>query len=192
MLKPTTSINYSSCHDNYTMYDQLMKTYKDNDKARMFQTFIMSNLFITQGIIFMNAGSEFFRTKLGEENSYNTSDEQNHIDWDKRDIEQKNIEIIKSLIKLRKSYKGYRLHTTSLIKKYTKVNVLKKGVIEYVITYDNNEYVHLINATNKSYHKTYDTEYIEIMKDSSIHLESVTRVNSIDVSPFTIHILKLK
>lgn len=39
---------------------------------------------LSQGIPFLHAGQEFYRTKQGNENSYNANDEINRLDWDQK------------------------------------------------------------------------------------------------------------
>lgn len=190
MLKPTTTINYASCHDNYTMYDQFMYKYKDDVKSKALQTFNLTNLFFTQGIIFLHSGSEFFRTKLGEENSYNTSDEQNKIDWDLRDQHNDHIEYIKELIRIRKSFKGYRLPTKRLINKHVSVKALKQGVIEYVINYDNQTYLHYINATKTDFSKSLDTTYQVLVSEGNASVNGLYETDSISLKPSSLIVLK--
>lgn len=192
MLKPTTTVNYASCHDNYTIYDQYKKKYKKDKKVKELVTFNIANLLITQGIIFIHSGSEFFRTKLGEENSYNVSDEVNHIDWDLRDANKANIEYIKELIKIRKSYKGYHLDTVLEIQEHTKVSVIKPGVIEYVIDYDGFTYKHYINATKKTFTSNLNNEYTLLANKHKANIEGIEVVSKIKVTPFSLVVLRRK
>ncbi len=190
MLKPTTSVNYFSCHDNYTIYDQYKIKYKKDKKIKELIRFNLANLFITQGVIFIHSGCEFFRTKLGVENSYNVSDLVNHIDWDLRDKEVENIEYVKELIKIRKSFKGYRLPTTELIEEYTTVEVIIPGVIEYTIDYDGQEYKHIINATQRSFSKKLDGKYKLLLNKVSANIEGIEEVSKVKVPAYSLVILK--
>lgn len=186
MLKPTTTVNYASCHDNYTIFDQYMIKYKDQEKVQAFQSFNLANLFLTQGIIFFHSGSEFFRTKLGEENSYNVSDEVNHIDWDLRDTHVNHINYIKEIIQIRKHFKGYRLSTKRLIKKHVSVNVLKQGIIEYIISYNKQTYTHYINATNKPFSKILKQQNILLINKTQANHQGIKTVQEITVAPFSL------
>jgi len=190
MLKPTTTINYASCHDNYTIFDQYMIKYKVPSKVRELQSFNLANLFLTQGIIFFHSGSEFFRTKLGEENSYNTSDDANQIDWDLRDTYANHIDFIKEIIKIRKSFKGYRLSTKQLIKKHVLVTVLKQGIIEYIINYNNETYSHYINATNKPFTKKLKQKSKLLINKYEASVSGLIDVKEITVEPFSLVALK--
>ena len=105
------ALNYLDNHDNLTLYDKLLKTNQDDLKSKYGYTFTtnkdLENLYnlnqtvantyykevadqlklslvsvmTAQGIPFMNAGTEFARTKYGDGNSYRTSDNINAIDW---------------------------------------------------------------------------------------------------------------
>lgn len=53
---------------------------------------------MSQGIPFIHAGQEFYRTKGGVYNSYNSPDNINCINWDFRDIYKKDVDDIKKLL----------------------------------------------------------------------------------------------
>ncbi len=99
---PSQALVYGDCHDNYILWDQLTKAsgstaYTGTAVATQNQVRIAMALIMTaQGIPFMTAGSEFGRTKKGDHNSYNASDDINQIDWNR----------IKSLSSLANFYKG--------------------------------------------------------------------------------------
>ena len=190
MAKPTTTINYASCHDNYTIFDQYMIKYKDEEKVKELQSFNLANLFLTQGIIFFHSGSEFFRTKLGEENSYNTSDEANKIDWNLRDTHKNHVDYIKEIIKIRKAHKGYRLSTKRLIKKHVTAKAIKQGIIEYTINYNNETLKHYINATNKPYNVVLDTQYNVLINKTQASLEGLGLITNLSVEPYSFVALK--
>ena len=85
---PTQTVNYVSCHDNYTLMDKLCLTRPDvsrEDRIRMGR--LCAAIYLTaQGIPFIHAGEELLREKLDSqgrrvENSYNAPDTVNAIDW---------------------------------------------------------------------------------------------------------------
>lgn len=73
---PAQTVNYVSCHDNYTLFDQLNWTLRgDNSKAdigtdvtadfaRSGAVATMAATLLSQGIGFVQGGDEFFRTKV--------------------------------------------------------------------------------------------------------------------------------
>lgn len=115
---PTEVINYVSCHDGRTLWDQLvastenLKTHTDTELKAMdkLAAFI---IFTSQGIPFMQGGEEFLRTKFGSHNSYNLPDKINKIRWDFK-IENRDIfEYYKGLIQLRKEHPMFRMATAA-------------------------------------------------------------------------------
>ncbi|MBO6060907.1 MAG: hypothetical protein J6P98_02140, partial [Clostridia bacterium] len=77
-------INYMACHDNNTIWDKLQLS---NPDATDEERFLMNRLgieiiMLAKGTPFFLAGEEMLRTKGGDSNSYNSSDEVNNIDWD--------------------------------------------------------------------------------------------------------------
>ena len=77
-------INYMSSHDNRTLWDILQNANPDADEAtRLAQNRLGAALvLLSKGTPFWLAGEEMLRTKQGNENSYNASDEINNLDWD--------------------------------------------------------------------------------------------------------------
>lgn len=68
---PEMSVNYLSCHDNYTLYDQLnyllhgpMNAGKDHMDAIEATIGSTATLLASEGIAFIHGGEEIFRTKL--------------------------------------------------------------------------------------------------------------------------------
>lgn len=117
---PTQSINYNSCHDNYTLYDKLKVSRadaSDEDIVKMNKLAAAIN-YTSQGVPMMLAGEEFLRSKPDSskktgynENSYNAGDTINSIKWDSLDDETlaKVNEYYKGLIAFRKAHAALRL-----------------------------------------------------------------------------------
>jgi pullulanase len=118
--EPHQSINYVESHDNHTMWDRFLSfsltENEENRKAR--HRLATSIVILSQGIPFIHAGQEFFRTKNGVENSYNAPDEINLLNWTRRSCYKDNVEYIKGLIQLRKLHAAFRLPSAQLIKKH--------------------------------------------------------------------------
>ncbi|WP_085993595.1 type I pullulanase [Oceanobacillus senegalensis] len=115
----TQSVNYVECHDNHTLWDRLQLTNpfsSDKDRKRMHQLATALTL-LSQGVPFIHAGQEWFRTKNGVENSYKSNDFINQLDWSKRETENDNVEFLKALIRLRKKYEVFRLKSKQEIRR---------------------------------------------------------------------------
>lgn len=103
---PSQVITYVSAHDNWTLWDKLSLTVKE-EKERMRANRMAAAIYMTcQGNLFLLSGEEFARTKEGLENSYNAPIEINRLDW-KRAYEQFELtEYYRGLIALRKQSPG--------------------------------------------------------------------------------------
>ncbi|PEY42461.1 type I pullulanase [Bacillus cereus] len=118
-LEPIQSINYVECHDNMTMWDKLVRSNQEAEdiQKRRHRLATAMTLF-SQGIPFLHAGQEFYRSKKGNENSYNALDEINQLDWDQKEKEMETVAYIQGLIAIRKAHRAFRFQAAHLIKKH--------------------------------------------------------------------------
>ena len=137
-INPNQVLNYVSCHDNYTLEDQLLQSMGNADITNAY-TQAESLVFLAQGVPFMQEGEEFRRSKYNEEkqkyegNSYNTGDFDNNMDYSLK-IKYPNIySKFKELIKLRKDYSEFRLSTRQDITDNVKNMSADGGIIIYEI-----------------------------------------------------------
>lgn len=108
---PNQSINYVECHDNLTFYDKMLLSCGfAKDSFRECQDFANHLIAISQGVPFYHAGQEFYRSKMGVENSYNSPDEINKIVWNPK---SESVDKLRKLLKIRKKYSLYRLPSYS-------------------------------------------------------------------------------
>lgn len=112
------SVNYVECHDNFTFYDFAKSLSLSDKEAVDAARLALQIIIVSEGIPFIHAGEEFFKTKKGIENSYNSSDSINKFDYKRRDKYSANIEGIKDLISIRKEYNVFRLYKALDIRKY--------------------------------------------------------------------------
>ncbi|TWI59109.1 type I pullulanase [Halalkalibacter nanhaiisediminis] len=149
--RPTQSVNYVECHDNHTLWDRLeLSNAGENEQTRKRMHQIATGLtIISQGIPFLHAGQEWFRTKKGDENSYISGDEINQLDWNRRVEEDKNIQWIKALISLRKQYNVFRLSSVQEIQKRLQVLKTPDPLFGYSLIGDSEEFVIFINPMKR-------------------------------------------
>ena len=115
--QPEQSVNYVSCHDDYTLFDRLSLVNPDAPR----QTLIRQNrlaaafVFLSQGVPFLQAGEEILRTKPKgrgkfDDNSYRSPDRVNAIRWDTLESPeyQETLAYYKGLIAFRKAHEGLR------------------------------------------------------------------------------------
>ncbi len=83
-LNPQEVVNYVGSHDGQTLYD--ISQYKhaiavsSADRARA-QVVALGTMLMAQGVPFIHAGDELLRSKGFDQNSYNSGDWFNRIDW---------------------------------------------------------------------------------------------------------------
>lgn len=135
-INPNLVLNYVACHDNYTLYDQLIQT-MNPDRLPDAYTQAEAIIFLAEGIPFIQEGEDFLRSKLDpdtgkyEGNSYNVGDFINVMDYSLKVDNQKIYNKIRELIALRKSIDSFRLSSRDEIKnRLTDVN-FTDGVISY-------------------------------------------------------------
>ena len=115
--QPWNTITYCECHDNHVLWDKLAISAKNATEAERIQMdkLAMSIILTSQGISFLHAGTEFLRTKKGVENSFESPDSINAIDWSLKTTNQSTFEYVKALIRLRKEHPAFRMMSTKSI-----------------------------------------------------------------------------
>lgn len=113
---PNQTVSYSSCHDNYTLYDKLVSSvYPDSKDYRKRRANLVEMtklnsavIFSSQGMTFFLAGEEFCRSKDGDENSYKSDVKINMIDWSAVDDYSDVVQYYKGMIDIRSKFKAFR------------------------------------------------------------------------------------
>ena len=85
--------------------------YQVIDAARV----AMSIILVSEGVPFIHAGEEFFRTKQGVENSYKSRGLINKFSYSRRDKYIQGVRMVQDLISIRKDYPVFRLNTAKKI-----------------------------------------------------------------------------
>jgi pullulanase len=136
--EPFQSVNYVECHDNHTMWDKLLACLPDaDDSLRMkYHRLATSIVLLSQGIPFLHSGQEFFRTKKGDGNSYRSPDEINLLDWERKIIYIENVEFIKGLIQIRKTFSCFRMRTSAEIRANIRQLPLTAPLLGYLFKKD--------------------------------------------------------
>ena len=134
--EPYQAINYVSCHDNYTLFDKLKISRTDVgiEDIKKMQRLAGALVFTSQGIPFIQGGTEFCRTKNENENSYRSPDVINQIDWSLKKEYRSVYEYFRALIRLRKNLPGLRIRSSDEIRKYlTFPSFYHTGLVSYII-----------------------------------------------------------
>ena len=147
-------INYISAHDNFTLWDKLAismhgefdeegKFHLEDAPTELYTTKYEDVLdanklgaliyFTCQGHLFMQAGEEFGRTKLGDENSYRSDPKINMLRW-KQTVEFADLlAYYEGLIRLRKKLPGLCDKTADAVKRISEKQVQSKDVVSFVV-----------------------------------------------------------
>lgn len=114
---PNETMTYVSCHDNHTLWDRLSLSCpqtNETDRIRM-QKLAAATVLTSQGISFLHAGVEMLRTKKGIENSYESPDSINQMDWARKLRYQPVVNYFRDLIAMRKTHPAFRMTGTEMI-----------------------------------------------------------------------------
>jgi len=133
---PQQTINYVSCHDNNTLWDKLLISTPESSYKEKIRMDKLANAIVltSQGVPFLHAGVEFLRTKMEVENSFDSPDSINWIDWSLKDKNWEVVSFYKSLIQLRKNHPAFKMPTTEAIATHLEFMDLEPGLVGYNIT----------------------------------------------------------
>ncbi|HNU16120.1 MAG TPA: type I pullulanase, partial [Chitinophagaceae bacterium] len=134
--EPYQTVTYAECHDNHVLWDKLAISAKDvtEPERREMHKLSLSIVLTSQGISFLHAGTEFLRSKKEVENSYESPDSINAIDWNLKTENKEVFDYIKDLIKLRKVHPAFRMMDSAKISKHIRFDDdMPPGIISYSI-----------------------------------------------------------
>ncbi|MCM1105510.1 MAG: type I pullulanase [Blautia sp.] len=138
--QPYQTISYVSAHDNLTLWDKLHTSNKSNSEEEILAMNKMAAaiVYTSQGIPFMQAGEELARTKTNadgsfNENSYNSPDSVNAIDWTRKITYSDLYEYYKGLIAMRKEHKAFHMNSTANIQAGIRFMDAPTNVVAYTL-----------------------------------------------------------
>ena len=136
-------VQYTSAHDNFTLWDKLVltlhgedagmdfrKPYEDVCRANKLAAMIY---FCSQGHLFMQAGEEFGRTKLGDENSFRSDPKINMLRWQQTREQKELLSYYKGLIRLRKRMPGLCDKSADAWKRIFDPDISQEGVVSFFV-----------------------------------------------------------
>lgn len=111
------SLSYVSAHDNLTLWDKLTEKFgrqfdSTDDKLLRMNKMAGAIVLVSKGGTFMQAGEEFARTKYGDDNSYNSPDSANKIDWNRLNTHENIWKYYEGMLEIRQVFSGFRSITT--------------------------------------------------------------------------------
>ena len=115
--EPYQVVSYCECHDNHVLWDKLAISSPEASKEQRteMQKLALTIVLTSQGISFLHAGTEFLRTKNGVENSFNSGDSINAINWSLKTENKAVFDYVQSLIKMRRAHPAFRMTSADAI-----------------------------------------------------------------------------
>ena len=193
---PSQVINYVEAHDNYTLWDKLLITNPEasDEERKQMHKLATAIVLLSQGIPMIHAGQEFMRTKDGDENSYQSSDWVNRLNWKRRADFDQEVEYVKGLIALRKKYSAFRLTTAEEIEQHLTFLEAPANVIAYSLLTESSLITVIHNA---NWHCTdiilpQAKNWSLLVNGQKAGLETILQINGshINVSPLSSFVLK--
>ena len=179
---PNKTVNYVTCHDNYTLYDRIKAAgIEDEDTVRKMCVLANSVVFTSNGTAFMLAGEEFLRTKQGDSNSYMSSDDINALDYSLKIKNMDVFEVYQKLIAFKQNIAQLQLDDSGI-----NVELLENGsVLKYEVSSERNTYLILhANGTLKQM----DVD----LSGYDVYLDTLQSSNNGVLQPYQTLILKEK
>lgn len=155
-IDPQQSLNYLECHDNATLFDYLNlqnPNMSRHDQKRA-ASFGLQLVLISQGMVFIQSGQEFFRTKDGIDNTYNSPDAINQLDWTRALRYQNHIQFISDFIRFRKDHPILSQESYYSIEENCSFYWLSEYVLRYQIQSEKETIQFIINFSTQDYHFT--------------------------------------
>ena len=134
--EPSQMISYISCHDDMCLRDRLHASLPgiSEDELLRLDKLGQTVVFTSQGIPFIYAGEELFRTKQGVHNSYNSPDAINAIDWSFKARYADLYDYYRGLIALRKAHPAFRLGDADMVREHLEFLDAPEGVVAWRLT----------------------------------------------------------
>lgn len=134
---PSQIVNYISCHDDLCLGDKLkLSAFKEMSEAELLRCDKLAHtvVFTSQGIPFLYAGEEMFRTKKGVANSFNCPDAINAIDWAFKSAYKDLYIYCRQLIQLRKEHPAFRMGNADEVRKSLRfLDTQEPNVVAYIL-----------------------------------------------------------
>lgn len=200
--EPVETINYVSSHDNLTLFDKIEKsnpkaTAEDREKMNRLA---LSIVLTSEGIPFIQSGTEILRTKNGNHNSYNAGDKDNMIEWARKSQYSQTYNYIKNLIELRKSQKVMTLSNASDIRKSLSFIDSQPNSVAYLLNssykgdYKHIVIIHNANAKAVTVKLPLGGQWKVIANEFEVNRNGVTKgeaafTNTVNVAPLSTYIL---
>ncbi len=186
---PTQVINYVSCHDDMSLVDKLTLSKPagvTSAELKRFNKLAQTVVFTSMGVPFIYAGEEIYRDKKGVNNTYQSPDSINQINWDNKNYHQDVFEYYRGIIALRKQHPAFRIPTQAMKEKHLKfIDTDVPNVVAYLLTdYANGDSWKNILVMHNGNRKAVDVNLPEgnwttVVHDAKVNLDGIEVLNSL-------------
>jgi len=183
---PTQIINYVSCHDDMCLVDKLRESRPANatdEELVRFNKLAQTVVYTSQGVPFIYAGEELYRTKKGIHNTFQSPDSVNQIDWNSKTTHKDVFDYYKGLISLRKAHPAFRIPTEEMVQQHLKfLNLLVPNVVGFTLTGNVNgdswkDVLVLYNGNRKAVRVNIPSgDWTVVCHDGQINLNGISQV----------------
>lgn len=185
---PNKTVNYATCHDNFTLYDRIAVGLGLKDETTIKQMAMLANsvVFTSNGTTFMLAGEEFLRTKYVDgatkdqaHNSYQSSYKINELDYSRKITYADMFENYQKLIQLKKTCGGLHLNAEEIEGNYT-VTTSEDGAVIQIVIKDGDKTYTVVHANGTAKDVTVNlagcTLYLDTLNVEGLKLTAETPV----------------
>jgi pullulanase len=134
---PGEVINYVSCHDDLCLNDKLRLASGPNtteEELIRMNKLAQTMVFTSQGVPFIYAGEEIFRSKREIHNTFDSPDSINQINWDNKSRYAGLFDYYRQLIALRKAHPAFRMTRTEDVERNLRfMNVATPCVVGFTL-----------------------------------------------------------
>lgn len=180
-------INYVECHDNMTSWDQIDRAMNESEEDKIKRhKMMLAFVLLAQGIPFLHSGQEFLRTKQGYDNTYNSGDAINHLDYTRKDKYSEVVAYTKQLIALRKQYRLFRKDDVEDVYQTIYYEHIDQKVLCYILKDETMKVQVIFNPTQETFHRELEKEWEIIFLNGTV---TRATIKSFDICPLDVIIL---
>lgn len=191
--RPADVVNYTSCHDNYTLYDKIQMGNPDITRENAIKENKLAAAIVTlsEGILLLHAGEEILREKINDKGEYVSdsvwsSDDVNEIKWEnllKNDVKEV-YDYYKGLIAFRKAHPSIRFHNKNDVDKNIEfIDDNDNYLIAYTIKEGKNNIVIAYNSSKRAKNMKLNVDklliYVNEKKAGTDVIESISSNNGV-------------
>jgi pullulanase len=182
-ISPNQIVNYVEVHDNYTLYDKLKLSIKDESSIKKRHLLGTTIAILSQGITFIHSGQEIMKTKNLEHNSYNMGDEINKFDWNRKKEYIDVFNYVKEIINIKMEHPSFRMNNCDDIKNKLKIIDTKDSIIAYMIKNNEDSWknilvIHNVGDILEKIEIQSELEWNIVVSDEAIDLKGIKKVKS--------------